>query len=340
MIPFCRWNWNCVKVGLNVGPQGLAMKVEVNRQWVQRRGRQHDLSLTFYHPRRAKIKTVRLYLETAPRMKHLFPSLAAALLSLATEGRGQVFRLPNTSACQKSKRRSKKFFYWNHSGQSPVSQILKFKLNFWTFQGLSTRADLANPITSPGWQQAGTPRWTGRGPGTIAGKFKMNKFFFFNYWILKGVLHGFHQHRDEGWEWLGEARAEGGGRALHLDRGQEVQLQVGGAGHCLMKMIDWLSEQRMWQRGFAARHWERLVLGRHRQEDPLTQVMKLSAFIKMISFIQEMSLLRVEQHRGYWGGAAWQQGAETGRLWRGLHRGPQQLLQGDSSLMSAEPEPW
>ena len=43
-------------------------------------------------------------------MKHLFPSLAAALLSLAHESRGQVFRLPNTSACQKSKRRSKKFF--------------------------------------------------------------------------------------------------------------------------------------------------------------------------------------------------------------------------------------
>ena len=86
--------------------------------------------------------------------------------------------------------------------------------------------------------------------------------------------------------------------------------------------------QGVWQGGSPARHWERLVLGGHRQEDPFTQVRRLTLTDNKMC-VQEMPLLWVEQDRGHRGGAAWQQGAEAGRLWRGLHRGPQQLLQGE-----------
>ena len=200
------------------------MKVEVNRQWVQRRGCQHDLSPTFYHPSGAKLKTVRLYLETAPRMKHLFPSLAAALLSLAHEGRGQVFRLPNASACQKSKRRSKKFWL---KPQRPVtsqsnSQIQTKLLNF---PGIVHESRFGKSYHFS-WLAAGRDAkmdWEGARNycrcciDYILGCILSDIF-------VKGVLYGLHQHRDQGWERLGEARAEGGGRALHLDRGEEVQL--------------------------------------------------------------------------------------------------------------------
>ena len=179
------------------------MKVEVNRQWVQRRRCQHDLSDTFYHPRRAKIKTVRLYLETAPRMKYLFPLLAAALIP----ARGQIFRLPNTSACQKSKRRSK-FFFIETTVTTVAQWSVKFKQTFELFR------DCAREQI---WQIVSL-LLAGRGPGHQAGLGGGKE-------LLQGVLHGLHQHRNQGWEWLGQAGAEGAGGGLHLDRGQEVQLQ-------------------------------------------------------------------------------------------------------------------
>ena len=107
-------------------------------------------------------------------MKYLL-SLLAGLVTLASLVRGQVFRLPDTSACQKSKllflwRRLNawsaqlwsKLLYCNHRNQSNFN-FLK------TFQELSMRPDLASPIISLGVKLVGIPSWTGRGPGTTAG---------------------------------------------------------------------------------------------------------------------------------------------------------------------------
>ena len=101
-------------------------------------------------------------------MKYLFPLLALAAAQLA---RAQVFRLPNTSACQKSKPRPprSKLLYWNRGRLAELLLYLCKIVNFSTLQGLSTRRGSASPTTSRGWRRAAPPSGAGRGRGTTAG---------------------------------------------------------------------------------------------------------------------------------------------------------------------------
>ena len=101
-------------------------------------------------------------------MKYLFPLLALAAAQLA---RAQVFRLPNTSACQKSKPRPprSKLLYWNRGRLAELLLYLCKIVNFSTLQGLSTRRGSASPTTSRGRQRAAPPSGAGRGRGTTAG---------------------------------------------------------------------------------------------------------------------------------------------------------------------------
>ena len=110
-------------------------------------------------------------------MKYLFPLLAAALIP----ARGQIFRLPNTSACQKSKRRSKFFF---ETTVTTVAQwSVKFKQTFELFR------DCAREQI---WQIVSL-LLAGRGPGHQAGLGGGQE-------LLQGVLHGLRQHRNQGGE--------------------------------------------------------------------------------------------------------------------------------------------